>query len=279
MNLPYNFDVTQSKLQDYVDCPYRFFMRYIRQIKWPALVVDDALEFERRGQTGARFHRLVQQYLLGMPESRLGDIAAADPSPNMYRWWEDFLSFMPPLLEGDRYVEIILSTNLLEQRLLAKYDLILAQDNGTYTIFDWKTSRRKARKDWLLERIQTRFYRLILAQSGSTFGDNKPIKPEQITMAYWFTAAPELPVYLPYNQSMYESDMDFFFKLISEILVKSENDFLRTDDLKKCQYCVYRSHCNRGVEAGKLDSFEDFEMKSESLDLDFDFENIEQIEF
>lgn len=279
MNLPQNFDFTQSKLQDYVDCPYRFFMRYIRQIKYPALIVDDALEFEQRGQTGARFHRLVQQYLLGMPESRLSEIAAADPSQNMRRWWDDFFAFIPPLLQGERWVEIILSTNLLRQRLLAKYDLILAQEDGPCIIFDWKTSQRKPRKEWLLERVQTRIYRFILSQSESTFGNKQNIDPELITMAYWFTAAPEVPVTLPYNQAMVESDKGYLSRLISEILERDENGFYRTDDLKKCHYCVYRSHCDRGVKAGSLESFEDFDVNPESPDFDFDFESITEIEF
>ncbi len=50
MSLPETFDFTQSNLQDYIDCPYRFNLRYIRHAKWPALIVDDALEFEQRGQ-------------------------------------------------------------------------------------------------------------------------------------------------------------------------------------------------------------------------------------
>ncbi len=279
MNLPPDFDFTQSKLQDYVDCAYRFYMRYIRKTKWPALVVDDALAFELRGQAGARFHRLIQQYLLGMPESRLHDLADADPDPHMMRWWEDFLSYVPPFLKGDRFVENLLTAHLNGQRLLAKYDLILAGEDGELTIFDWKTSKRQPRKDWLMDRLQTRLYPYILAQAGSTLLGGSPVKPKQITMAYWFTASPETPVRLPYNTAKFEEDQSYLDHLLSEILEKEAKDYIRTSDLHKCRYCVYRSHCDRGVEAGDLESFEDFETSPEDFQLDIDFETIEEIKF
>jgi hypothetical protein len=82
MILPADFDFTQGNLQDYLDCPYRFYMRYILRTKWPALVVGDALEFEARGQAGGRFHRLVQQYLLGVPQDRINQMADEDPNPD-----------------------------------------------------------------------------------------------------------------------------------------------------------------------------------------------------
>ena len=100
MILPADFDFTQGNLQDYLDCPYRFYMRYILHTKWPALVVGDALEFEARGQAGGRFHRLVQQYMLGVPQERINDMADEDPNPDLRAWWDGFLSHVPPWLDG-----------------------------------------------------------------------------------------------------------------------------------------------------------------------------------
>jgi len=279
MNLPQDFDFSQSNLQDYLDCPYRFYMRYIRRIKWPALVVDDALDFEQRSQSGARFHRLIQQYLLDIPEDRLSDLAEADPNPAFITWWEDFHKTMPTLLNGERFVEVTLTAHLAGMHLLAKYDLILADQNGNLTIFDWKTSRKKPRKDWLLDRVQTRLYRWILNQAGAALVNKRAIKPEQITMIYWFTASPDAPVVLPYDQSGNEKDHAYFLNLVEEIQARSEENFTRTQDSKKCRYCIYRSHCDRGVEAGDFDSYDDFNEALDESDLDIDFESISEIEF
>ena len=156
MKLSEDFTFSQSNLQDYVDCPYRFYLRYILKLKWPALIVDDALAFEKRGQIGARFHQLIQQYLSGIPEAHITNLAEADPAPELSRWWEDFIQFVSPRLEGEQFVEWTLTTSLGGQFLLAKFDLILLKNDGDLAIFDWKTSRRTPRQDWLLPRIQTR---------------------------------------------------------------------------------------------------------------------------
>ena len=279
MKLPEGFDFTQSNLKDYLDCPYRFYLKYIRRTKWPALLVDDALEFEERGKAGARFHRLVQQYLLGISESRLDEIAEADPNPEIVGWWENFLQFVPPILKGQRYVETSLSTPMLNHRLLAKYDLILVADKSQLVIFDWKTSSKRPKKEWLLNRVQTRLYRYILAQAGGSLLISDTVNPEQVTMNYWFAAHPEVPVTLTYDQKAYEEDQTYLENCINEILDRKEENFFRTKDLKKCRYCVYRSHCDRGVRAGDLESFEGFEMNEEDFELDLNFDQIQEIEF
>ena len=279
MRLPENFNFSQSNLQDYLDCHYRFYLRYIRHMKWPALVVDDAADFEQRGQTGARFHRLLQQFLLGLPEDRLSDLAAADPAKEVLMWWQDFLHHVPPWLSGRQSVETTLSTTLAGHRLIAKYDLILVQEDGQLAVFDWKTSQKRPRKDWLLERVQTRLYRLILTQAGSNFTEQSSIAPETVTMNYWFAPQPESLVSLPYTQDVYENDVHFFTGLIEEIVKRDEDHFLKTNHLKKCRYCVYRSHCDRGIGAGELDAFEDFQLETADLDEEIKFSEIPQIEF
>jgi len=279
MKLPPHFDFTQSKLQDYLDCPYRFYLRYILNLKWPALLVDDAVAFEQRGQTGARFHRLIQQYLLGIPQNRLDEVAKADTDPEVATWLQNFLTFVPPRLTGQRYVETIHTTFLDEQRLLAKYDLILRKNDGKWIIFDWKTSQHLPRKDWLLDRVQTRLYRWMLVRTRNDLIGGDAIKPEQISMQYWFATHPEHPIDLPYQQELYSQDTTFFDRLIHEILIKDENDFNRTLDNKKCRFCVYRSHCNRGVQAGDLSAYEDFAQEPENFELDIDFDQIAEIQF
>jgi len=279
MRLPENFNFSQSNLQDYLDCHYRFYLRYIRHMKWPALVVDDAADFEQRGQTGARFHRLLQQYLLGLPEDRLSDLAAADPAKEVLMWWQDFLHHVPPWLSDRLSVETTLSTTLAGHRLIAKYDLILVQEDGQLAVFDWKTSQKRPRKDWLLERVQTRLYRLILTQAGSNFTGQNAVAPETVTMNYWFAPQPESLVSLPYTQDVYENDVHFFTGLIEEIVKRDEDHFLKTNHLKKCRYCVYRSHCDRGIGAGELDAFEDFQLETADLDEEIKFSEIPQIEF
>lgn len=279
MKLPRDFDFTQSNLQDFVDCPYRFYLRYILRLKWPALLVDEALKFEQHGQLGARFHQLVQQYLLGIPQARLDDLASSDPDPNMGLWWGNFQNTMPEELTGQKFAETILTTNLTGQRLLAKYDLILIQDSSQWIIFDWKTTQKRPRKDWLTKRVQTRLYCLVLARAGQTLVREASLKPEQITMNYWFAAFPDAMVSLPYDQGQFETDRAYLTDLITQILEKAPEDFEKTDEVTHCHFCVYRSHCDRGVEAGAFAAFEDFDLEPEDFDLEIEFDDLPEIQF
>jgi hypothetical protein len=280
MILPEGFDFSQSKLQDFVDCPYRFYLRHVLHAKWPALVVDDALDFERRSLAGARFHRLVQQYLIGVPENVLTPFAGADQEIAVRTWWDNFLSHIPPLLDGEKHAEIVLSTSLNGHRLIAKYDLLLVEKGtSTLTIFDWKTSPNKPREKTLLERIQTRLYRFILAQAGAALLDEKEITPDQLTMVYWYAQFPDAPFKLPYNTTTFKEDQDYFSDLIEDILSRSEQSFFKTSNVNRCRYCIYRSHCDRGVQAGEIDDFEDWDAETETLEPTTDFESIEEIAF
>ena len=81
--------LSQSSLQDYVDCPRRFQLRYVDRLSYPAIESEPTLENEKHQQEGEYFHRLVQQYLIGIPAEQISKIAN---TPNLQRWWENFLN-------------------------------------------------------------------------------------------------------------------------------------------------------------------------------------------
>jgi hypothetical protein len=109
--LPTPFTFSQSSLQDYADCPRRFRLRYIDQLSWPAVDAEPVVENEHRQIEGQLFHRLVQQYYLGVPSENLARMAN---TPNLERWWQNFMNTypigLPPLSSiSDIYPELTLS--------------------------------------------------------------------------------------------------------------------------------------------------------------------------
>ena len=52
MPLPEDFAFSQSALQDYADCARRFELRYVRDVRWPALETQSALAHETQTQKG-----------------------------------------------------------------------------------------------------------------------------------------------------------------------------------------------------------------------------------
>ena len=266
--------LSQSSLQDYVDCAQRFKLRYLDRLAYPAAETEPTLENEKHQQEGEYFHRLVQQHLIGIPAEQIAKFAN---SANLERWWENFQNNKD--LRGLKdlsglYPEATLSAPLGKHRLLAKYDLIALQD-GKALIYDWKTYRKRPRNEWLNARMQTRVYRALLVQAGAHLNNGKRFEPEQIEMVYWFADFPEEPATLPYTSTQFQRDWDTLLKLSEE--VASASSYPLTEDRQKCLFCTYRSYCERGVRAGDIEQAE-AEMEAEDL-FDVNFEQIGEIAF
>ncbi len=281
MNLPQDFQFNQANLQDFVDCRRRFLLRYLKRLAWPAIETDPVLEHERYLQQGAAFHRLAQQYLLGIPPRYLSNLVN---DPTLERWWQNFTAFAAEILEGQSslgwklHPEMSLSAPLAGSRILAKYDLVAVSSQGTLSIYDWKTARVRPRREWLETRLQTRVYPYLLKQAGAHLNSGKPIQPEQIEMIYWFSEYPEQSERFAYSPAAFQADEKYLTALVETIQRLQEEEFYLTSDEKRCGFCTYRSLCNRGVTAS---SFEDQELLTQDQfqEVLVDFEQIAEIEF
>jgi hypothetical protein len=272
--LPYQLSIlSQSSLQDYVDCARRFKLRYLDRLSYPAVESEPTLENERHQQEGEYFHRLVQQNLIGIPSEHISRLAN---TANLQKWWENFQLFSQTNLANlvNRLPEVTLSAPLGKYRLLAKYDLI-AVENDKALIYDWKTYRKRPRNEWLSARMQTRVYRSLLVNAGAHINNGKPFEPEQIEMIYWFADFPDDPARFVYTSAQFRRDWDMLVKLSDEIA--SASSYPLTEDRQKCLYCTYRSYCERGIRAGDMGQAE-AEMEAEEL-FDVNFEQIGEIAF
>jgi CRISPR/Cas system-associated exonuclease Cas4 (RecB family) len=276
MALPSDFQFSQGSLQDYVDCPRRFQLRYVLQLAWPAQEVEPALENERHMQQGAAFHRLVHRHALGIREE---DLSRTVQEPDLRRWWHNYLERRPEGLPETRYPEIVLSAPAGEHRLLAKYDLVAVEAGQRAIIVDWKTSRRRPKHKYLAQRLQTKVYPYLLVQAGAHLNGGQPLVPEQVEMVYWFADHPDDPVLFGYDATQYEADEAYLTSLVEEIAGLGEEDLPLTTQERRCKFCPYRSLCRRGVEAGTLDEVEDEADAGDAFDVVLDFEQIAEIEY
>lgn len=280
------FHLSQTNLQDFVDCRRRFQLRYLQQIAWPALEVEPALEYEREMQCGAAFHHLAHQYFLGLPVKRL---SAMIRDQQLADWWNNLLSFIPPPpdapIEGQPhlrlYPELTLTAPLGPYRLIAKYDLVaLPSDKSQgkcFTIFDWKTSRSRPSRKWLTARLQTRLYPYLLVRAGSSLNQgSEPVQPSQIEMIYWFASFPKQPERFTYDEKQYRLDEEYLLSLANLLQRLDEEDYTLTPNEHHCRFCVYRSLCERGIAAAHLE--ENLEL-ADLPPLDLDFEQIAEIAY
>jgi PD-(D/E)XK nuclease superfamily len=271
--LPASFTFSQSSLQDYYDCPRRFQLRYIEHLAWPAVETEPVLENERFQQQGQLFHRMIQQQRIGLPIEVLSRLAS---TPDLVRWWENYLGYDFNINDYTQYAELTLTAPVGTYRLLAKYDLLAIQPGQKALIFDWKTTHRRPRDEWMAARMQTRIYRALLVQAGEFINGGAPVQPEKVEMIYWYSDFPSDPVHFPYNAAQYKRDWNFLNAIISEI--GSHRHFPLTEDEKKCIYCPYRSYCNRGVKAGSEDE-SGVTAEDRVAEFDMNYEQIAEIEF
>jgi CRISPR/Cas system-associated exonuclease Cas4 (RecB family) len=276
MPLPDDFRFSQSSLQDYVDCPRLFYLRYVRGLSWPAVEAEPALDHEQHLEKGAAFHQLVHQYELGVdPEKLLAGIGDYD----LRRWWTSFLEKGPRELPGLHYSEIVLSAPVEGYRLLAKYDLLAVDPGRRGVIVDWKTYHRRPSRQWLEGRLQTRVYPYLLVRAGSHLNGSLAFDPGQVEMVYWFTNFPDESERFGYRTEGYREDGDYLHRLVEEITGLSDSDFLATEDRRPCRFCTYRSLCQRGVQAGDFLEAEEEGETEEDLGISLDFEQVAEIEY
>ncbi len=281
LRLPPDFTFSQSSLQDFLTCPRRFYLRYVRRLAWPCAAGGEAFEWEKRLQQAQDFHHLAHQKALGMADDLLEPLVR-NRSPELFEWWTQFCQYWQSAekneLLGRRYPELTLTAQLGKARLLAKYDLLVAHPNGCWTILDWKTTQRRPSADALRQMIQARLYPYLLVRAGASLNNGESIEPQQVKMIYWFTNYPLEPETLPYSLVQYRADEDYLSRLIDEILGRDEADFELTEDARQCFYCPYRTYCERPfVPLAELETEENAELLE--LSLPQDWEQIGEIEY
>lgn len=278
MSLPLNFQFSQTSLQDYETCPRRFELRYLWRLSWPAVESEPIRESERLARMGMDFHRLAQQYVIGIDEARLNE-TLNEAEPELRTWWQNYLDNRPNLDEAQIHPELALSTPLRGRRLLARFDLLAVQPHNTFLIIDWKTAQQKPSREKLERRIQTRVYPYVLATAGAAFNNGQPIDPTAIKMMYWYPAAPDEPEIFDYSPVRFRGDEQYLSDLIEQIKQRSQTgDFPLVEDKQPCNYCVYRSFCDRGEKAGPVVAME--EEPQEALDVvDLGWDQIVEIQF
>lgn len=271
--LPEDFIFSQSSLQDYVDCPRRFELKYLLRQRYPAPEVDNMLEFEHHMEQGEVFHRLVHQHIIGLPADLLQKHI---PDADVRRWFDAYLQSGLSGVPERRYPEQTLTVPLGEYLLLAKFDLVALGEQ--VLIIDWKTSHKRPRREWMAKKLQTVVYRYVLAKGGAPLNGGQPIAPEQIEMRYWYADHAGETIAFPYDTAQFQADEAYLLGLLAEI--EARDSFPLTDETQRCAFCTYRSLCDRGREAGHLADWESFEEADFDLDdWSLNMDQIAEIEF
>jgi CRISPR/Cas system-associated exonuclease Cas4 (RecB family) len=266
MPIPPDFQFSQNNLQDYVDCPRRFQLRYLLRQRWPALQSQPVLEQEKHMKQGDRFHHMVYQSQCGIPAEAL---TCANTDLALEMWWHNYLAYPLQNLPQQRYPEFTLSAPFAGHRLVAKYDLLAVDPGRQIVIVDWKTSRKRPARAYLAQRLQTRLYPLMAVLAGMRMTGGLDVFPEQVTMIYWFASSPTDPEIFHYDQEQFEADRQEIYRLITQVASTTEKTFFLTTLERTCTYCTYRSMCGRGNMAGDWNAWDEDDIDGQPDTLDF----------
>jgi hypothetical protein len=271
MELPIEFRFSQNNLQDFIDCPRRFELKYLLKQDWPALVSEPIQEFEHLQFLGLQFHTLVQQHLAGIPVEKF-ETTLEDP--NLKRWWQSYLIFINKYKNSQKYVEYPQIIHFNNYRLIAKYDLLIFEKDGNTIILDWKTTQFRPSSSLLRKKFQSMVYPFVLAETNK-----ENISPENIQMIFWFPEFPNEPEVINYSTVIHKKAKADLNEIIDVICGRRNGEFELTDDKRKCKYCIYRSLCDRGIQAGDSTKKE-YEMTSNTVEpFELNFKEIEEIDF
>lgn len=266
-----DFIFSQSSLQDYVDCPKRFWLKYVERLRYPASQVEEVLAFERRMANGEAFHRLVHQHLVGIPPALLRQHA---PNERVEGWLDVYLRKGLERVPPRRYIEQVMTVGLGDAMLMAKFDLLALNDNEAL-IVDWKTSPHIPKREKLAKRLQTIVYRYVLVRGGTALNGGRIVAPEQVRMRYWYADKNGESVEFSYDAEQFRADETYLLGLVSAIGERREYEM--TEDERLCRFCTYRSLCERGKKAGVLEAWESD--GEDDWDFDLDVTQIGEVMF
>ncbi|NLM97792.1 MAG: PD-(D/E)XK nuclease family protein [Halanaerobiaceae bacterium] len=263
-----NLYFSQSALSIYQKCPLKFRYRYLDSLYWPRDWAGNAeqREFIEKGQL---FHQLARRYY-ARGESITGELLTGE----LRDWFMELKKFRP-FNEGDYfYPEYELRTNRGDLKLMARFDLLyLDRNSGELIIYDWKTNKRPFPEKWDFENdMQTIVYLYVLQEGVLGYFPFTEMEIRELRLIYWNPRFPGDKKCVLYSQERFSKDRDFLGGIIREIKALEYDEFRGIDYEKTCRYCEYRPVCY-----GKKPEL--LEIEEEDLELDLDWEAIDEIEF
>ena len=276
MPLSDNFIFSANNLQDYLDCPRRFELKYLLKQNWPAISSQPVLELEKKILQGKQFHHLAHQYLSGIEKIILKNTI---DDPELEIWFDRFQEYVDHYLNFQYISEFTAIMPYAGFRLMAVFDFISFDDANKIRIIDWKTTYHLPKMEIYHQHLQSILYP-FLAYETSTKIFPQAILPkyQDISMEYWFPGFPENTISWVHSSVIHANNRELLSTLISEISKKEPGDFERTSNDKSCAFCQYRSLCERGIQPGSNDENEN-EIETGWIADDLDFDQIEEIAF
>lgn len=248
-----------TALHDFKQCARRYELKYRQRQPWPAPQAEPLFSYDLQQQRGQLFHRLVERYYLGMKPTLLTESIEDDL---VHKWWLTFLEQTPVPQNSLTQVsaETRLSAEIQGCRFDVLYDLLqIDHERRKLTIFDWKTTPKPPQPSHWHNTVQTQLYLLVAGHLCQQFLGEEAIL-EDVSMVYWFPEHPHESVTIRYNTDLHDQYHGAIMDTVStleDMQNHQSSPWPLTENERMCNYCVYRSLCERGILGGALETLPD----------------------
>jgi len=146
-------------------------------------------------QQGQLFHRMVQQQLVGLPVEKLARLAV---TPDLARWWENYLGYDLKINGYARHPELVLSApigtyRLLQNMICSRLCPVRKPSSSTGK----RPTNVPGMNGWL-PGCRPGLPGFTGSRPGQYLTGGKAIQPEQVEMIYWYADFPSEPARFPY---------------------------------------------------------------------------------
>lgn len=273
----HSYGLSRHALSTYIQCPRKFYFRYIENLTDTKLFPDEVLQTQLGNLLHHAMKKLFSEFInKEVSKDTLKNIQSKieqkcdELLPNNYNIKELLLKEqLKSMLKKFFNVEINFQTSHfpaeilgIEQKLILQLntvklegtiDLIIKNDKGIY-IIDFKTGDKKNTTynqiDELFEQNSKMEYAFQLAfycyLYCNNFEDNKNVYGENIYLKI-YSQANQYELKKSKETIDFRQEMEEFNKKIQEKIteLKDDNTFVLTADQKNCKYCDYQLICKR----------------------------------
>ncbi|MGB0563296.1 MAG: PD-(D/E)XK nuclease family protein [Spirulinaceae cyanobacterium] len=239
---PSPLTLTQGQLNSFEQCPRRYQYQYLEQLGAP-------LDPERQARTnwGSQFHRLMQQYILGL--AGVSNSPGCDPA--MAQALQALTATVPALQDPAARYEAEHRRLWACSAMIAfvvVYDLLVLEPDRA-EILDWKTYPQPPNTKQLAENWQTLLYPFVLVETSDYL-------PEQVAMTYWFVQADQTPTAwrLDYTTPLHQEVRTRLDQHLNHLpalalaFAQTGQDLPPVDAEQQhphCRYCPFQSRCQQ----------------------------------
>lgn len=226
---------SQNSLNTYIQCPYKFFLKYKKSLSWKK-DDDSDKDYYNSLESGLNFHLICERYFSNLP-------TGVGTDGEFYTWLERIKKIVP-IEEDSRYLpEFEVRYKFEGFTLFSKLDLLKISKNKI-EIFDWKTENKPLTYEKAKKRLQTIMYLFIIGENAKLI-NRGDISLESITMNYYQPNLDVEPITITYNQEEHLKNKEYIRNILNKIISLDEHTVMRSNT--HCKICEFNYYCNNDI--------------------------------